>query len=197
MKKGEMTREQIIRKSATLFNLQGYSGVSLNDITDVTGIKKGGIYRHFINKDEIAKEALDYAAGIVFQQFLAHIHAKDTCYEKLLSIFDVYSDVVEAPPFTGGCPLMNSAVEHDDGHPILRQKAREIMNEMLTLIMGVLRDGIQHGELHEDTDAESIASFLISILEGGILLSKLEGDNRHIRNCKENAALFLQRILLR
>ncbi|WP_372237418.1 TetR/AcrR family transcriptional regulator [Paenibacillus sp. FSL H7-0331] len=45
MKKGDRTREQIIMKSAEIFNQRGYAGTSLNDIIGDTGIKKGGIYR--------------------------------------------------------------------------------------------------------------------------------------------------------
>jgi hypothetical protein len=44
-----------------IYNQRGYAGTSLNDIIADTGIKKGGIYRHFTNKDEIALEAYNYA----------------------------------------------------------------------------------------------------------------------------------------
>ncbi|WP_424991811.1 TetR family transcriptional regulator [Paenibacillus turpanensis] len=67
MKKGEQTRRHIISKSAELFNLQGYAGVSLNEITNATGFQKGGIYKHFVNKDEIAMEAFEYAAETVLR----------------------------------------------------------------------------------------------------------------------------------
>ncbi len=192
MKKGEMTRGQIVRKSAALFNQHGYSGVSLNDIIHVTGIQKGGIYRYFSSKDEIASEAFDYAADVVFQRFVESIEGKTTCYEKLMSIFDVYAHVVESPPFAGGCPLLNTAVEHDDGHPLLLAKARGRMSELDGLIQGILRDGIQKGEMPADTPVESMASFFIATLEGGIILSRLEGDNRHMRHCAENFSLFLR-----
>lgn len=42
MTKGENTRKYIIKKSAELFNQRGYAGSSLSDITEVTGIKRGG-----------------------------------------------------------------------------------------------------------------------------------------------------------
>ncbi|WP_342774694.1 helix-turn-helix domain-containing protein [Paenibacillus dokdonensis] len=69
MKKGDRTREHIIMKSAEIFNQRGYAGTSLNDIIADTGIKKGGIYRHFASKDEIALEAYNYAARMVSSKF--------------------------------------------------------------------------------------------------------------------------------
>src|SRR5271170_2332921 len=61
--KGEQTRGDIIRKSAPLFNQRGYEGTSLSDLMEATGLQKGGIYRHFSSKEELATEAFDYSWG--------------------------------------------------------------------------------------------------------------------------------------
>ncbi|WP_246309693.1 TetR/AcrR family transcriptional regulator [Paenibacillus alginolyticus] len=44
MRKGQITKEHIIRESAGLFNTKGYTGASLSEIIDRCGIRKGGIY---------------------------------------------------------------------------------------------------------------------------------------------------------
>ncbi len=82
MRKGEKTRENIILKSAELFNQKGYAGCSMNDIMEATGLQKGGIYRNFKNKDEIALEALDYAIETVFQHFSEVTLHTNTALEK-------------------------------------------------------------------------------------------------------------------
>ena len=50
-----------MRKAAPLFNQKGYAGTSLSDLMDATGLQKGGIYRHFSGKEELATEAFDYS----------------------------------------------------------------------------------------------------------------------------------------
>ena len=60
MTKGEQTRKKIVAAAAPIFNQRGYEGSSLNDLMDATGLKKGGIYRHFSSKEELAAEAFDY-----------------------------------------------------------------------------------------------------------------------------------------
>jgi TetR/AcrR family transcriptional regulator, transcriptional repressor for nem operon len=60
MSKGELTRREIVRKSAPLFNRRGYEGTSLSDLIEATGLQKGGIYRHFSSKQQLAGEAFDY-----------------------------------------------------------------------------------------------------------------------------------------
>jgi AcrR family transcriptional regulator len=59
--KGEATRQDIIRKAAPIFNQKGYSGAALSDLMRATGLEKGGIYRHFESKEELAGDAFDHA----------------------------------------------------------------------------------------------------------------------------------------
>jgi TetR/AcrR family transcriptional repressor of nem operon len=74
MRKGEQTRQEIIRKAAPIFNQQGYAGSALSDLMRATGLEKGGIYRHFDSKEQLAAEAFDYA----WQETLdARIHDLD------------------------------------------------------------------------------------------------------------------------
>ena len=61
MTKGQQTRRGIIEKAAPLFNQKGYEGTSLSDLMDATGLQKGGIYRHFDSKEELAAAAFDYS----------------------------------------------------------------------------------------------------------------------------------------
>jgi len=61
LRKGEYTRQETIRKAAPIFNRRGYSGAALSDLMRATGLKKGGIYRHFESKQELAGDAFDHA----------------------------------------------------------------------------------------------------------------------------------------
>ena len=61
MRKGERTRQEIIRRAAPVFNQKGYDGAALSDLMGATGLEKGGIYRHFASKQALAAEAFDYA----------------------------------------------------------------------------------------------------------------------------------------
>lgn len=187
MKKGERTKQHIIQISAELFNRQGYSGSSMNDMIAATGIKKGGLYRHFGSKEEIALEGFNYAAGIIGSAFTQAVEQEESASGRLLAFFKVYEDVVHNPPFPGGCPLLNMAVESDDTNPKLRQRAHQSMTEVLDWMKRIIEEGIHSGEFRSDVDADSLATFALSLLEGGIMMSKLEGDNRHMRM---NAASF-------
>ncbi|NOU91327.1 TetR family transcriptional regulator [Paenibacillus sp. LMG 31460] len=197
MKKGEITRKHIIAKAAELFNQKGYSSSSMSDITELTGIKKGGIYRHFASKDEIALEAYSYAGSVVGGKIKDAVNQQETAFGKLLAYLHVYENVVEAPPFIGGCPLLNIATESDDGHPILREKAQLGLEGTLHNMKAIISQGVQSGEFKADLDIDALATFTLSVMEGGVMMSKLEGDNRHIRMNIESFSAYLKGVCLR
>lgn len=197
MQKGDNTRKYIIEKAAELFNQKGYSGSSLSDITELTGIKRGGIYRHFTNKDEIAFEAYQYAGSVVGKHLSVAINHEESASGKLLAYLHVYENVVESPPFIGGCPLLNTAIESDDGHPGLRQRAQQDLKAVLDTMKQIISDGVQSGEFKADLDVDALATYTLSIMEGSIMISKLEGNNRHMRMNIDSFSTYLKQICLR
>jgi TetR/AcrR family transcriptional regulator, transcriptional repressor for nem operon len=192
MRKDEKTRQHIIIKSAELFNQKGYAGSSIQDIIEATGLTKGGIYRRFSNKDEIAVEAFEYAGQVLMEQVSAAINNADTVIDKILAVCNVHIDPVNNPPIKGGCPLLNTAVECDDNFPMLRDKALAAYEEMLCLIKGILEHGISVGEIRPDVDIDSLSSFIVSSLEGSVMASRLSRDSKHVRFVMQQLRLLLK-----
>ncbi|UKS26482.1 TetR/AcrR family transcriptional regulator [Paenibacillus sp. HWE-109] len=191
MRKGEQTRLHIIMKSAELFNEKGYTGSTIQDIMNATGLTKGGIYRSFANKDEIALEAFAYAGQVLWGHFAEAVEGASTATGKVIAMCDVYSDTVHNPPLKGGCPFLNTAVESDHSFPILRERALGAYEQMLGFIQGILQKGVAEGEFRTDLPAESVASFIFSAIEGGIMASRLSRDNKHVGYAKANIELLL------
>jgi TetR/AcrR family transcriptional regulator, transcriptional repressor for nem operon len=124
MTKGQQTRREIIEKAAPLFNQKGYEGTSLSDLMDATGLQKGGIYRHFDSKEELAAAAFDYSWLKAANERLDGVDDSSDSVDRLKKMI---SNFVELRPelVPGGCPLMNTAIESDDGNPILRARAQK------------------------------------------------------------------------
>ncbi|ASJ55942.1 TetR family transcriptional regulator [Brevibacillus formosus] len=180
MRKGEKTRQHIIEKSAGLFNQKGYAGSSIQDIIQVTGLTRGGVYRTFSGKDEIALEAFDYASRIMMDHFLKAAEKTETAIDKIIEVCAVYEDPVNHSPIEGGCPLLNTAVEADDGYLPLREKAVAAHGQFTAFIQNILDEGVITGELSSGLNTEALASFVVSSLEGGVMASRLTRNNKHI-----------------
>ena len=172
MKKSEQTRAFIIEKTAPIFNSKGYAGTSLTDITEATKLTKGSIYGNFTNKDEVAVAAFEHNLRkvnfILAQEMEKYSSAKD----KLLVYGKVYNDFEKYPFPTGGCPVLNTAIESDDTHPELRAKVAAAINGWKNKLISILEQGIKNREFKRSMNAEQAALTILALIEGGIMISR-------------------------
>jgi TetR/AcrR family transcriptional regulator, transcriptional repressor for nem operon len=191
MRKGEHTRQEIIRKAAPIFNQKGYDGAALSDLMRATGLEKGGIYRHFSSKEELAAEAFDYAWKETLQ---ARIHDLDSVADSVDRLKQLLANFVERRGIIpGGCPLLNTAIDTDDGNSVLRERARSALRGWRDYIVSIVRDGIKAGEIRPKTDAKKLAIVMISSLEGAVMAYRLERDDEQLRTIRAHLENYLER----
>ncbi|GAB4440442.1 MAG: TetR/AcrR family transcriptional regulator [Chloroflexi bacterium OHK40] len=176
MGKGEETRERVAAQAAALFNVHGYAGTSMSAIMEATGLEKGGIYRHFASKEQLALAAFDYAASQVRRRFAEGLAGKAHAADRLVAFLEVFRGYARRPPLHGGCPVLNTAVESDDTNPLLRARAGAVIEEWRALIESTVRDGIARHEIRPEVDGARLALFLIATMEGAVMLTRLLGD---------------------
>ena len=63
MRKAEETRNYIIEQAAPIFNMHGYYGTTMSQLTKAINMTKGAIYGNFKDKDEIALAAAPPNSG--------------------------------------------------------------------------------------------------------------------------------------
>jgi TetR/AcrR family transcriptional repressor of nem operon len=189
--RGEATRRRIVEQSAAVFNRHGYSGTSMSELMTATGLEKGGLYRHFASKEDLAAAAFDYAWETVSEPRWRGLEDCASSVEKLLLLV---KNFVEQPPRTlpGGCPLLNTAVDSDDGNPVLRSKARAALDRWRAKIADIVHQGQQNGELRGGVDPATVAAIVIASLEGAIMMSRLEKTRESLHAVGAHLAGYLQ-----
>lgn len=173
MRKGEQTRQGIIRKAAPIFNQQGYDGAALSDLMKATGLEKGGIYRHFESKQQLAAEAFDYAWNLVLDLRFEGTEGIPNTVDRLTQVVRNFRDR-RAGLVPGGCPLLNTAIDSDDGNPQLREKARRALGSWLERLQSIIEEGRRRGEIRSDVDSSELAALIVSTLEGSLMMSRLQ-----------------------
>jgi AcrR family transcriptional regulator len=165
------------------------------DVSEATGLEKGGVYNHFETKEALALEAFDYAAGVVYRRLETAVAAEELPLAKLHAMVDVYRRLSEQPLVAGGCPLLNFAIEADDTSPPLRARVREAMDSWRALVSSMLRDAIAADQL-PPLDVGSVADAVIATLEGGVMLGKLYGNPIHLRRAADHISGYLDALSL-
>jgi TetR/AcrR family transcriptional repressor of nem operon len=162
MSKGARTREQVVEHAAALFNQHGYHGASISDVMAATGLKKGGIYRHFASKEALALAAFEFATDKLRERFTVALAGKQL------------------------------ALEADDGNPELRAAAQRVLGSLKQTLRSIVKQGQEQGELREDLDLEAFANVFVAQLEGAVMLAKLYGTQAPMRHVVRHLESWLE-----
>lgn len=188
--KGQKTRERIVAQAANLFNQRGFEGSSISDLMAATGLEKGGIYRHFSTKEELAAEAFDYAWKSAFETRMQDLEQVPNSIEKLKRFIGNFIERRSA--VRGGCPVLNTAVEADDGNPILRERVRAAWRQWRDVVAEIVAAGLKRKEIRPDIDAKEVATLIISSLEGALMIARLERNREALLTAQSHLVRYLE-----
>jgi TetR/AcrR family transcriptional repressor of nem operon len=192
MTKGEETRQQIVAAAAPLFNQRGYAGCSMGDVMEATGLEKGGLYRHFRSKEELAAAALAYAMG---ESVKLKVQPVETGVDALTALRAYVERFVTSPSaVAGGCPLMNAAVEHDDGNAALRAVARKGFADWKERLVAQVERGKRERVIGRKVDAAWLADTMIATLEGALMLSRIQRSVEPLRHAQRSLGIVLDSV---
>jgi TetR/AcrR family transcriptional repressor of nem operon len=187
--KGEQTRRKIVAAAAPIFNRNGYEGSSLTVLMKATGLKKGGIYRHFSSKEALAAEAFDYTWEAAWNARMLHVDEKTTGIERLKQLIANFID--HRSPVAGGCPVLNTAVDADDGNSVLRARVAKALRSWATRLQSIVKQAAERGEIQAGVDPKKVAILIIAGLEGALMISRLERSDDALRLVQEHLNHYL------
>ena len=178
--KADRTRQFIIEKSAPIFNRKGFSGTSMRDIQQATGLAKGGLYGNFESKEEVAREVFRYAFEKSYGSVVNAVIPHKSPFAKLMAICDYYKDYSRNSPVEGGCPILNFSIEVDDTMPRLKREVRGAIQKMLDDLIRIIEKGKRLGEIRHEVNAVKYSNFIYSQIEGSIFMAKAMDDHKQL-----------------
>jgi AcrR family transcriptional regulator len=190
--KGERSRQKIVETAAVLFNQKGFAGCSMGDIVEASGLEKGTLYGHFSTKEELALLAFDHAWKDTSDKRLRNIDTVSNAVDKLKLHVDNY---VNTPSFPGGCPLLNFAVDADDGNLALRTRVRKALKGWEGFLAKIVQDGQSAGEIDPEIEPHTVANLVISILEGATVIARINKRSAALEDAQRHLNLYLETVV--
>lgn len=178
--KAEKTKNFIIERTAPIFNEKGFYGTSITDIINATGLSKGSIYGNFDNKDDVAVAAFDYNFANITNYIALRIREKTSAIDKLLVYPETHRQILKLPFLKGGCPVLNTSVDSDDTHPILRARAISALNLWKSSVVRIINKGIENNEIKKNTNPNEFAAILVSLTEGAVMQAKVTNKSTEL-----------------
>ena len=163
------TREKILESARRLFNRNGYSGVSIEEIMSDSGLTHGGFYRHFTAKEELYAEAV--------RQFLCkkapaarqrRPERSAVTKHRAQRIVDAYFSREHFDDHEGCCPLLGTAADVERSGEAVKAAYQEVVEQMVR----VFEDHLDAPRAHDRALA------LVALCVGGMVLSRNVCDPR-------------------
>lgn len=189
LRKGEQTRQAILKRTRKLLMARGFHNTSVNQIIAACGVQKGNLYYHFASKEELGLAVLEDAAAEFFQLLEDSLAGADSL-DSVGNSLEMILQAQRKANFVGGCLFGNTALEMSDSNPQFNKVIRGVFDRWVDLLADVLAQAQkQSGPLaHEPPQ---LAKLIVAVIEGGIMMARVSKDGRDLQDC----ILVLRRLL--
>jgi TetR/AcrR family transcriptional regulator, transcriptional repressor for nem operon len=168
------TRDRLIHSALFLFWERGFAGTSMSDLLGHANVNSGSFYHFFESKEALLKAVLEeYLGGLVPQILEPAWRETPDPIERIFAILAGYRLRILETNCHYGCPLGRLALEIDPEN----RPAHRLIAENFRGWIGAVRDCLDQARDHllPDTDTEALATFVLAVMEGGVMLSRSYG----------------------
>lgn len=187
-------RERLIEAAIELVWLRSYGSVSVDDLCERAGVKKGSFYHFFATKDDLVVAALEAHWGARKPALDELFDSDRPPVERLKAYFDdVYTRQKQLQLRFGrvvGCLYASVGAECADQHPEIARKAQAVLAHYVAYYERVLRDAKGSGDLRI-VNAAHAARALFAFMEGALGQARIADDPEPLRDLARDALRFL------
>lgn len=158
----EFDRDAALDKAMRLFWERGYEGTSVGDLAEALGIGKPSLYAAFGHKEQLFYEALDLYVRTYGPELGDVATARGAIESLLRSNAETYTD----PSIPSGCMIVLAAAVGPPQNAEVRAHLAMLRNASTGSFASRIRKGIADGDVPEGADADAMAQFYTTVLNG-------------------------------
>jgi AcrR family transcriptional regulator len=169
-------RERMVFSAAQLIRRDGVASTGMREVAAHAGAPRGSLQHYFPGgKEQLVNEAVGWAgryAGNRVARFLAAL-PEPTPSGLFAEMVRQWTDEYQSVGFAGGCPVAAATVDCAES----TESTREAVAAAFTAWTGPVAEALADMGVPRDR-AASLATLMISTLEGAILMARAERDLR-------------------
>ncbi|TNI62082.1 TetR family transcriptional regulator [Aeromonas media] len=172
----EFDREEALRIAKEVFWQRGYQGTSLSDLVAALGIASARIYAAFGSKENLFREAIAlYLAeeGAFADAALSQPDIRQAVRQLLVNAVEAYTR--DDRPH--GCMVVLSLTNYGRDNEEIMAWLAGYRRERIEGIIERIRQGVQSGELPENTDIQGLGDYVATVFHG-ISIQARDGVSR-------------------
>jgi AcrR family transcriptional regulator len=179
--KGELTRENILGAAEQIILQKGFSGTSIDEIIEAASITKGGFFYHFKGKEDLARHLMlryqkadDKFFNTLFER--ADSLSEDPLQQMLIFLNLLAEAMGNLPATHPGCLVASFTYENQQFNDDVKEIICDCLIGWRSLFIEKLSRINQQYPMRIETDILELADMLTSVIEGGIIFSKVFND---------------------
>jgi TetR/AcrR family transcriptional repressor of nem operon len=171
------TKEKLLEAAQQLMLAKGFPATTVDEICETAGFTKGSFFHYFASKEQLGKEVLDrfYCS---FQQrvYQGALRQKSDPLQRVYGYVDRFIELSDNPESPSGCLLGNFTQELSDTHPEIRSLCARRFAEWAATLKQDLDEAKAKYAPKAPFDTQSLAEYLIAVLQGSQILAKAKQD---------------------
>lgn len=186
-------KERLIEAAITLFWKHGYTSVSVDQLCDTAGVKKGSFYHYFAGKEDLALAALEAhwsrRRPVLDATFSPSIPPLERLHRYFVGIFERQCELKRETGRVLGCfffSLGNASLEY----PRIATRVQEILSVYVRYYESTLRELQALGIIEFPNPAEK-ARALFTYMEGVMADARIHNNTDSLEQLPRLAFEFL------
>lgn len=178
----EFDEEAVLDRAVDLFWRQGYEATSIQDLVDHLGINRGSLYATFGDKHQLFLKAVDHYCKTVVRARMKSLASPGAGLGDIRGLFGYLVDMLGSEAARRGCLVANAAIELAPVQKDTEALIVRALKETEDVFYRVLKRAQKTGELAKEKNPRALASFLMGLLQGGLLLVRAGMDRDALRH---------------
>lgn len=162
-------RERIVAAAADLIFHNSGNGTSVDQILAAAEAGKSQFYHYFGSKDALLEEVVRHHRQKVLEMHAGHFARLDSL-AGMQAWFDFLVEIAGQSDVCK-CPVSAMLLELGHSHEPVRRGIAHLFDTMRGFVVGGLEEARARGELRDDADIDSLATFVVASLKGGMVLA--------------------------
>jgi len=189
---GPASRQRLVESARYLFWERGFAGTSMADLLAHAKVNSGSFYHFFDSKEALLREVLEGYLVALHPMIVEPAYASaQEPIERIFAILAGYRERILMTDAQYGCPLGRLALEIDPEN----RPAHKLIAENFRGWIAAVRECLLAAALPADTDIDSLATYVLATMEGGVMLSRSYGSvepfDRTVKTLREHFHLLM------
>jgi TetR/AcrR family transcriptional repressor of nem operon len=166
-------KDKLLTDGLRLVHQRGFGASSVRDIVQAAGVPQGSFTNHFASKETFGLEILERYREMTSAAVRATLrNDRLPPLRRLRAWIDGQLEYLRKDDMRRGCLYGNLSAEASEASDAIRFRVASVFAENQASVAYCLEAAIDGGELAPKTDVQELAGFIISSLQGAILVAK-------------------------